>query len=137
MPDDLGNDMKLINEGGEIDGEGEGDGPVQIADFSNDPPEEIEGRTPQQQAADAQQAAQEAQQIAQQGSISAITPEELIAGQQQEKAREDGLFEQFDQGYFPDPGTADWYYYLQWQTAVKNGRVVPIEEEHQHPVEEF
>ena len=128
MPDDLGNDSKLINDGGEITGQGAGDGPVQVADFTNDPAEVIEGRTPQQQAADAEQAARE-------GSISATTPEEMQAADQ----RQEALYQKFDQGYFPEPGTADWWWFTQWQIEVRNGRrpLLPTEEERQHPVEEF
>lgn len=137
MPDDLGNDVRLINEGGEITGQGAGDGPVQIADFTNDPPEVIEGRTPQQQAADAQQAAQEAQRIAQEGSISAITPEEELAAQQKDQANREEAYRAFDEGYVPGPNPTngmDTIYYQEWQRLVEEGkRTVPVVEEAHNP----
>lgn len=133
MPDELGDDGKLINEGGEITGQGAGDGPVEIADFTNDPPEVIEGRTPQQQAADAQQAAQE-------GSISAMTPEEELASEQSAVADQEAAFEAFREGYVPGPDPTngmDTIYYQQWQQLVQEGLQVPTTPDDPHPVEEF
>lgn len=126
MPE-VGNDGKFINDGGA------GDGPVEIADFTNDPPEVIEGRTPQQQAADAQQAARE-------GSISAMTPEEALASQQKAAADKAAAFDWFRDGFAPgeNPPNGMWpIYYQEWLDLLKSGKEFTRVKDEAHPVEEL
>jgi hypothetical protein len=116
--DNLGSEGKFINEGGDLDGVDVGDGSVQIADFTDEPPEVIEGRTGEQQAADAQQAQQE-------GSISAMTPEEGLASGQKAEADREAAFDAFRDGYVPGPDPTngmDTIYYQQWQELVREGK---------------
>jgi hypothetical protein len=104
---------------------GAGDDPVQIADFTNDPPEIIEGRSPQQQAAN-------------EGSISAITPGEANADYQKSLADQQEAYQAFNEGFVPTPDSGMMnIWYQQWQELVREGKQTPtIVEEGHNPEEE-